>query len=140
MFIFERENAKPILGPTAKMLVRQLSFLRCYGKSSFACLTDSEGNWVQVGGGGTTCVLERKEAQTGLLFRAEQVPPVMSAEFDNAELCFGANRIKLRQGEWFHLRQIVEVFICFLQGQPFPTNLRWQIIRLEGEAKAPDEG
>ncbi|HNC46025.1 MAG TPA: hypothetical protein PLU80_17790, partial [Acidobacteriota bacterium] len=80
--LFQRQNTKDILNPTRKQIVRQLRFLKSYGRSAYASLADDQGNWVQVGGGQATCVLEYKNGETNRIFRAFQPQPVVPPEFD----------------------------------------------------------
>jgi hypothetical protein len=128
MFVFERQNAKLINNPSLKMVARQLRYLKNGGKSSFASLSDKEGNWVQVGGGKATCFLERKKFQTGRIYRAWQEKPVLPKEFDQTILTFGGGICQLAQQEWFEINQVVDVFEAFLLQKAYPFYIHWRDI------------
>lgn len=99
--------------------------LRSYGPSSFASLTDEVGNYVQVAGGGVTCMLERRDAVTGQHFRGYKDE---KSQFfpDGATLAFGGGEIKLQADEWFSAKEVVDVFISFLRKEEMPAFIRWR--------------
>lgn len=126
---FERENAKPIKNPSANVLARELKKLRNYGPSSFATLTADDGSYLQVAGGGVGCLLEKRDAKLGKQFRAWQESPVVPPDFkDGTFLCFSGGEIPLKRVEWFRITQIIEAFIAFNAGQPYPSHIQWRDI------------
>lgn len=124
--ILERQRSKKILNPSDEVLARELRELQSTGKSAYASLTADDGSWVQVGGGKATCVLERKEGNSNILFRASQAKPVVPPEFDGARLCFAGQQILLSQNEWFRIDQVIEVFLAFRHGRPWPEYVTWR--------------
>lgn len=54
----EAENSPVIVGFNQAQLIKELKKLKSYGPSSFACITDDNGNYVQVAGGRSTCFIE----------------------------------------------------------------------------------
>ncbi|MBI4748092.1 MAG: hypothetical protein HY774_06355 [Acidobacteria bacterium] len=126
--LFQRQNAKDLIHPSDNQIARQLRFLKSYGRSAYASLTDAQGNWVQVGGGRATCVVEYKNAETGRIFRAFQEQPVIPLEFDGAVLSFAGSQLRLSQNEWFTIEQVIEVFLAFRHQQPFPEIVHWRDI------------
>jgi hypothetical protein len=133
---FERENKNPIENPSSRRIEAELRKLRSEGPSSFASLTNDEGDFLQVAGGGAGCLVERRDAVRGRQFRAYQDDPVVPFE-DGTELCFSSGRVPLRPREWFRLNQAVEIFITFNEGRPLPEYVRWRDIT-EVLADEPD--
>nr|CUV16971.1 conserved protein of unknown function [Ralstonia solanacearum] len=122
---FEAENKPAIDAPTTAQIRRGIQSLKSYGPSSFASLIGDTGSYVQVAGGRVTCMVERYDAETGRHFRAfhDRPSPVYP---DGTILSFGAGNIPMKADEWFLAQQVVELFIAFLQDQPFPEYVRWR--------------
>lgn len=125
--VFERESVKPVNSPTAARLARELKRLKSHGKSSFASLTRDGGSYVQVAGGGVTCMVERRDMETRTQWRAFVRAPTVSFE-DGTELVFHGGRIPLRRDEWLNVRTATDIFTAFLEGKPFPANIGWRDI------------
>ena len=99
--------------------------LRSYGPSSFASLTDDQGNYLQVAGGQMTCMLERREAVNKRHFRAHLATP--SKVFsDGTVLVFGGGELKLAADEWLSASVVLDAFLAFFKGQPLPPLLKWR--------------
>ena len=115
---FEIEGKPVITAPTPVQIARALKSLRSYGKSSYASLTDDVGNYVQVAGGGVSCMIERFEfgAQRWRAFHHKPSP----VRLDGTILVFRAGNIPMRSNEWLMADQVVEVFLAFLSGTPYP--------------------
>jgi len=122
--IFQRENCKPISAPTERQITRELSLTKSFGKSSFASLTDHNGSYVQAAGGPGIFMLEYRNA-SGVHHRAAQHVPVVPFQ-DGTLFSFSGGNIKLARGEWFQLKQVVQVFACYLSSAEFPNWLMWQ--------------
>jgi len=118
--IFTRENCKSVTAPSAKKLALDLSRT----KQSFANLAAEDGSFVQVAGGPGLFLLERREL-SGTHSRACQDHPV-AIHPDGTVLQSSAGNFCLAQDEWFLLKQIVEVFEAFSNGQPLPSYVRWR--------------
>jgi hypothetical protein len=125
MMTFEREGTLPLSDPTATRLTSELKKLKSYGKSSFASLTGADGSYVQVAGGGVGCMVEWRDTGTNRHWRACVKEPTVSFE-DGTELIFGGGRIPLRRDEWLNVRMVTEIFVCFLDGRPFPNAIAWR--------------
>jgi hypothetical protein len=71
------------------------------------------GSYLQVGGGGVTCLLERRDAATRQHFRGYHDKP--SKVFpDGTILAFGANKIRMAANEWFDRTMVADAFAAFL--------------------------
>ena len=123
--IFEREGKASIANPTSGQVRRGISALRSYGPSSFASLTRDDGTYLQVGGGGGTCLLELYQADTAMRFRAFQDAkhPIF---VDGTLLVFSAGEIPMQADEWFRADQISEVFLSFLNNEALPVYIHWR--------------
>ena len=122
---FDIEGKAAIIAPTPIQITRALKSLRSYGKSSYASLTDGAGNYVQVAGGGVSCMIERFEfgSQRWRAFHNNPSP----VRPDGTILVFGAGNIPMRSDEWFMADQVVEVFLAFLSGTPYPPFVHWRL-------------
>jgi len=119
-------EGKPVItAPTPAQIARALKSLRSYGKSSYASLTDGAGNYVQVAGGGVSCMIERFEfgAQQWRAFHNKPSP----VRPDGTILVFRAGNIPMRSDEWFMVDQVVEVFLAFLSETRYPPFVHWRV-------------
>ncbi|MGN7981909.1 hypothetical protein [Burkholderia sp. 22313] len=121
---FEIEGKAEIISPTPRQITRSLQSLRSYGKSSYASLTDARGSYVQVAGGGASCMIERYEfdVQRWRAFH-DKPSPVCP---DGTVLVFRAGSIPMRSDEWFMADQVAEVFLAFFNGVPYPPFVHWR--------------
>ncbi|KVO90248.1 hypothetical protein [Burkholderia ubonensis] len=121
---FDIEGKAAFIAPTSIQIARGLKSLRSYGKSSYASLTDGAGNYVQVAGGGASCMIERFEfgAQRWRAFHDKPSP----VRPDGTILVVRAGNIPMRSDEWFIADQVVEVFLAFLSGAPYPPFVHWR--------------
>ena len=119
------EHHPTIENPSEKEVRSAISALRSYGPSSFASVTDETGSFLQVGGGGVTCLLERRDAATGQHFRGhhEKSSKVFP---DGTILAFGANKIRMAANEWFDQTMVAEAFAAFVRGEQLPTSIKWR--------------
>ena len=131
---FEREgvkaSVKPIENPSDRRLARELSQLRSFGPSTYACLSRDDGSYVQVAGGNVNCALEWRDTTQHRHFRAFQEPPVVPYR-DGTKLIFCGGHIELLRGEWFFIKDVILVFTAFLQGLPFPEHVQWRDVTEE---------
>jgi hypothetical protein len=119
-------EGKPDLDqPSAAQLRAALKSLRSYGSSSYASLTDNHGNYIQVAGGGVTCMVERYEKGTNTRKRAyhDKPSPVRPG---GTVLVFQAGHISMRSDEWFLADQVVELFAAFLNRGNYPDYAHWR--------------
>jgi len=111
--------------PREAQIKRSIKSLKSYGASSYASLADAAGNYVQMAGGGITCLLEWYDAKKLKHFRAFHDRP--NANFpDGMILSFRAGKIPMQSDEWFMSEQIIAVFLAFLNGENFPEYVRWR--------------
>lgn len=123
--ILEIEKRASIDNATAVDIRAVIPKLRSYGPCSFASLTDAEGNYLQVAGGGVTCMLERRDAVNRRHYRAHLDTP--SKVFpEGTILSFGGGEVKLRADEWLTATMVEETFLAFLEGKAFPASLQWR--------------
>jgi hypothetical protein len=125
---FERERAKPIEGVSERQLLRGLSFMEGLSDCRIAILSAPNGDYVQVGGSGMTCVLEKREGNRQ--FRAFQDPPVVPWP-GTTVLKISGGSIGLGQDEFFSMPQIVEAFLAFYREEPLPQFISWRDITEE---------
>lgn len=111
--------------PKEAQIRRSIKSLRSYGPSSYASLTDAGGNYIQVAGGGVTCMVERYDAIYNKRQRAfhDKPSPVYP---DGTVLSFRAGNIKMRSDEWFMFDQVTEIFVAFMKGEEFPVYVKWR--------------
>lgn len=121
----EAEGRPDIFEPLESQVVKVVNSLRSYGPTSYASLTDANGNYVQVAGGGVTCIIERYIAEDRRRFRAFHDKP-SDIRPDGTILAFRAGNIPMRADEWFMSNQVVEVFVAFLNGKEFPAYVHWR--------------
>lgn len=121
----EVENRDALDGASEAAIKIALRSLRSYGSSSYASLTRSDGDYVQVAGGGVSCMIERRDAATGRHFRAhkDRNHPVFA---DGTILSFGGGEIPLKADEWFNITDVNDVFFAFASGTEFPAFVRWR--------------
>ncbi|WP_163836661.1 hypothetical protein [Spartinivicinus ruber] len=125
--ILECEGKKSIVSPTEKQLINTLKTLKSHGPSSFASLTVSNGDYVQVAGGRMTCMLEKREGVSQ--YRAYHDNP--STPFpDGTILSFSAGDIPLKNDEWFNIGEAIDAFTCFLKKNKLPTSIKWRKVEL----------
>lgn len=113
------QNSKP------SQIRKVLLALRSYGPSSYASLTDDAGSYVQVAGGGVSCLLELYQADTGKRLRAYG-DVQNKARPDGTLLVFRAGEIPMMADEWFMADQVADAFCCFLEGREFPAGIHWR--------------
>ena len=121
----EIEKRPSIENVTEAQLVSAVMALRSYGPSSFASLTDEQGNYLQVAGGGVTCMLERRDVASGHHLRGykEEKSKVFP---DGTSLTFGGGEIRLAADEWFTAQEVADVFSSFLRGGELPASVKWR--------------
>ncbi len=130
----EVERKAAVEQPTEKVVRSALMRLRSYGPQSYASLTDDEGNYLQVAGGGVTCLLERRDARSGDHFRGyhDKPSPVFG---DGTALVFSGGEVRLNADEWFTASAVADAFAAFLTGAPLPDNIRWRDVTSSLSAK-----
>lgn len=124
----EIQNKAAKDNPSEQQLRRAILSLRSYGTSSFASLTDDHGSYLQVAGGGITCLLERRDAHTGVHYRAYQEKKNTNYP-DGTLLVFGAGEVALLSDEWFSNTIVADVFAAFLLKHALPEHVHWRIAR-----------
>ena len=123
--IFTRQNKSAIENPTVAQIKRGIAGLRSYGRTTFACLSDEDGGYIQVGGGGVTCLLELFIAAEKKHFRgySDRISKVFP---DGTLLVFGAGKIPMQADEWLYADEVAEAFCAFLTKAPLPESIRWR--------------
>ncbi|WP_431263013.1 hypothetical protein ACQ859_23515 [Roseateles chitinivorans] len=122
---FECESKAPISEPEDIQIRRAIAGLKSYGKSTFASITDEQGNYVQVLGGGVTCLLEYFNAETTVRLRG--VTNVANPVFpDGTVLVVRGQHIPMRSDEWFRFDLVADVFCAFRARRAFPFDVQWR--------------
>jgi hypothetical protein len=119
------EGKPSIQNPKPSQIRKILLGLRSYGPSSYASLTDDAGSYVQVAGGGVSCLLELYQADTGKRLRAYG-DVLNKACPDGTLLVFRAGEIPMLADEWFMANQVADAFCCFLERREFPAGIHWR--------------
>jgi hypothetical protein len=121
----EGQNFAAVNAPSDHVLESRLLALKSYGRHSYASLTDAQGNYLQVAGGGVTCMVESFNVSTSTRLRAfhDKPSPVFP---DGTVLAFGAGELRLKSDEWFHASAVVEIFLCFRHGRGYPDTVHWR--------------
>ena len=123
----EVEKRPAIENATAFDVRAAVADLRSYGPSSYASLTDAQGSYLQMAGGGVTCMLEWRDAVNRRHFRAHLDAP--SKVFpDGTILTFGGGEVKLKNDEWLTASMVEAAFLAFLEGKPLPAAIGWRDI------------
>lgn len=121
----EVEGRPPIDNATEAQVRSALSMLRSYGPSSFASITNEAGNYLQVAGGGVTCMLEMRDSSARRHYRAYQdvSRPIHP---DGTLLVFGGGEIPLKADEWLAAPVVADAFVSFLKGEELPGSIKWR--------------
>lgn len=122
---FEVEGKATVANPKVSQVSRALKALKSYGPSSYASLTDEGGRYIQVAGGGITCMVEKYDPQLGERLRAFHDKP-NPAYPDGTILSFRAGNLSMMSDEWFKSDQVAEIFAAFLTGSEFPPYVSWR--------------
>jgi hypothetical protein len=121
----ECEGKTPIENPKASQVRKIVSSLRSYGPSSYASITDLQGSYLQVAGGGVTCLLELYQVSTRERFRA--FCDTKNKAFPNGTLLvFSAGEIAMQSDEWLVADKVSDAFCCFLEGKELPSDIHWR--------------
>ncbi|SEK15165.1 MULTISPECIES: hypothetical protein [unclassified Variovorax] len=121
----EGQNFVAIDAPTQAQVRQRVRALWSAGKHSYASLASADGSHVQVAGGKATCMVERFDAGTAKRWRAFHGKP--SPVFpDGTQLVFGAGEVALKADEWFAADAVLEIFLSFMNEEPYPDTVRWR--------------
>lgn len=126
---FEVENSPVMFNVDRAYIAKALKKLKSYGPSSYACMTDGDGNYIQVAGGRFTCFIERYDAKSNRLFRGCHANSSTNFE-DGTVLSFGAGSVQLKKDEWFNIDDVIEVFSLFNERRALPESICWREIRV----------
>lgn len=119
------EGKAGVRNATPAQIARAIRSLKSYGRSSYASLTNESGSYVQVAGGGVSCMVELFDASAEVCSRAFHDKP-SAARPDGTILVFGAGNLPMRSDEWFMANQVVEIFLAFHATAPFPNYVCWR--------------
>ena len=124
----EVENRPIIEDVTERQIRATVRKMRSYGPSSFASITSSDGSYLQMAGGGITCMLERRDQATGRHWRAHSKMP-NPIHPDGTILAFGKGQeVRLRSDEWLSADLVADAFCQFLRSEELPITLDWRDI------------
>lgn len=115
---FERENKKTIDPISEKQLRRQLGYKDRYD-NEFAILSADDQSYIQMRGGGISCILEWFDRATMRCQRAYG---------DQELVCWKDSPFPK---DYLHISVVTEAFVAFLKGTPFPPELHWRDITEE---------
>ena len=123
--ILECEGKQPLQHPNPKQTRNVISALRSYGPSSYASLTKEDGSYLQVAGGGISCLLEFYRADLRERHRAYG-DVVNKACPDGTILVCGSGNISMQSDEWLRSELVADVFCAFLQDADFLAYVHWR--------------
>lgn len=121
---YEREKTKAIENPSSKQVRTSLDKLRG-SKRSFATISDNGKGFIQMAGGGFSCILEMKI--DGVLYRASQEVPIVPWEEVTA-LSTSCGELQVQPNEYFSIDQIKEAFVEYLNGNRKFEQWSWREI------------
>ena len=119
---FERENTKPLEDPTARQVEASLGKLKG-SQRSFARLIDDEGNFIQMAGGGFSCLIEIVSGK--IIKRASQEEPIVPWQ-ETTTLSTTCGEFEMDPREYFSIDQVKEAFFRYLNGDRKLEYLKWQ--------------
>lgn len=129
----EAERKQTVEQPTAARIRSFVLALRSHGPSSYASITDAHGNYLQVAGGGQTCLLEKRDIVSGRHYRAFRQE--RSTVFpDGTKLVFGGGEMPLQADEWMTAAIVADAFIAFRSGSPLSPTIRWRDVTANQES------
>jgi hypothetical protein len=140
--MLELGGAKTVYDPSDKVLVKEVGKMSPWKGRTFAVLTRDDGSFIQAGGGGVACFLERLDKgaagqgrghEKDKLLRASQDKPTFRTS-DGTYLSLGHTKMVLGQNEWFTSSQVAEAFHAFAHGMPYPDYIRWSEIPRRDES------
>lgn len=126
--ILEVENKKNFINVSFKEIERNLLKLKSYGKNSFAILSDDRGNFIQVAGGGVTCVVERKSFGESTIYRAFLIEPRNKYE-GLQEIYFGGGSLKVNPNEILFISDVIDCFKSFYDNISYPKSINWTDVK-----------
>lgn len=126
----EAENRVVLVDPSADAVREYLLALEPEGDSSFAYLTRDDGSYVQVAGGGATCVLEWRNVAERRHNRAGRIDAPDAAS-EMAVVPYSGGTIRVRANERVDIRVVVDVFLAFLYDRPLPHVCGWRDVAAE---------
>ena len=124
---FERENTKQIDFPSQKQVELSLSHLKG-SKRSYASLTSDSGDFIQMAGGGFSCILEK--SINGTVYRANQLEKVIHFN-EVTSLHTTCGEFEVEPNEYFSIDQIKEAFVRFLSGERDFNNYQWKNLEIK---------
>jgi Immunity protein Imm1 len=137
-FAFEREGREKIPEPTERRIRSELKRIHGVTPSSWAVLKSRSGSYLQVAGGGMTCVLEYQDQESGSRQRAWQDHAVVPPDWaDGTLLVFQAGAIPLNRDEWVRVEQVADAFAEFLHTGQLPQSLHWRVVTFRPNIAKP---
>ncbi len=130
--LLEVEKKKPAQVHEFSKVEKVLRGLKSYGPQSYASLTKTDGSYLQVAGGGVSCVMEMREKPSDRHWRAYL--EVAKVPFKGQQtLMFGGGHMTMEPDEVLFIEDVVAVFRAFFESKPFPKDIKWrdmsQIVR-----------
>jgi hypothetical protein len=120
----EADGLPPLHNPTEEQ-VRDLVLRVDRMGPSFASLTDEAGDYVQLAGSRPWCLVEMRRHNPTRHERAFQHTP-QPKYADGAKIITGAGEIVMKHDEWFLLKDAADIFVAFLNRQPYPEKVEWR--------------
>jgi hypothetical protein len=125
--LLEVEKKSPVQVSIFSEVEKTLRKLRSYGPQSYASLTRQDGPYLQVAGGGVTCVLEMRDPQASKHWRAHLGQAKVPFEGEQT-LMFGGGNLTIWPDEVLFIDDVVAVFRAFFDGEALPKEIKWRDI------------
>lgn len=124
---YEAENGTLILDIQETGLEEQLRLLN--GTSnSYASLENSQGDYIQVGGGPNQFTVESRVYMEPNQFVHKKARSKLSQSASIRKIRIGGSAVKVRQDQILDEHQVVVLFSLFLKGANFPDCVGWDDI------------
>ena len=124
-FLQEFSGSKPTEVSSPKRFLSRLSRLRTYGQTSYASLTREDGAFLQVGGGGNTCVIEYHDPGRSVHLRARK--HTATVPFTGPQtIKFGGGELIVAPEQLFQIADVLEVFEEFLASNSVSEEYLWE--------------
>jgi hypothetical protein len=123
--LLEVEKKQAVQVSEFSKVEKALRSLKSYGPHSFASLTRHDDSYVQVAGGRVTCILEMRDQQNGIHWRAYLNNPRVPYEGQQT-LMFGGGHMTMEADEVLFIDDVITAFRAFFDDSPYPDELKWR--------------
>lgn len=123
--LLEVENKKPEQVQDFPKIEEALRGLKSYGPQSYASLTKPDGSYLQVAGGGVTCIVEMRDKPSDRHWRAHLDAAKVPFK-EQQTLMFGGGHMAMEPDEILFIEDVVTIFKAFFESKSFPRDIKWR--------------